>query len=299
MHKLLIILLCVLLVGCMIDQNDFSDASDVVPMIQIVSSESDIMKVVYPNINGEGEDGFGYKVLALALDKSGVDYELTFDDTLVNNDRIRQEISSGKISIADFGYQKEYEADLRAIYIPIDKGLNGMRICLINQTIKDDFIKSESIEDLSTFTFGQGLGWADTVILRDNGLEVTEAQSLESAFEMLNNGRFDVMPLGANEAKKLLELYDEYDQIVLDEAYILRYPFFRVFFVSKDNNLLYESVLEGLSLAIRDGSFDELFEAYYGLDGLLDDMQTRRIIELKNDDVQELYEEMEPFIIHK
>ncbi len=82
-------------------------------------------KVIYPNVNGAGKSSFGYSVLKLALENSGQEAELEVLDSVVNNDRIRCMIKSGRISISDFGTSIEYERDLRPIHFPIDMGLNG------------------------------------------------------------------------------------------------------------------------------------------------------------------------------
>lgn len=39
-----------------------------------VETENEVLQVIYPNVNGEGEDAFGYAVLKLALEKSGVEF---------------------------------------------------------------------------------------------------------------------------------------------------------------------------------------------------------------------------------
>ncbi|MDF5908869.1 hypothetical protein P4132_22180 [Pseudomonas aeruginosa] len=51
-----------------------------------------------------------------------------------------------------------------------------------------------TLDDLRRLRFGQRQDWADTPILRANGLEVKTSQSYESLFRMLDAGRFEVFP---------------------------------------------------------------------------------------------------------
>lgn len=218
------------------------------------------IRVVYPNINGIGKDSFGYAVLKLALDKSGVDYDLSFDNDPMTNERIREQIKNGKISVADFGTSPLYEMTLQAIYYPIDLGLNGWRLMAIRKDRQDDFRNIGNIEDLTRLTAGQGQGWSDTEILRKAGLQVVEAPHIDNLFRMLNAGRFDYFPLGANEILSLLTTYrSQCPDVIVEKSLVLVYPFGRLFFVRRDNIPLANALNKGMKKAMEDGSFLRLF----------------------------------------
>ena len=106
------------------------------------------LKVIYPNVNGEGMDSFGYSVLKLALEKSGREFELTLNTFDVNNARIRILIKQKKISISDFGTSVDFEQEFLPIYFPIDLGLNGWRIFLIHKKNRNKFRKISTLKDL-------------------------------------------------------------------------------------------------------------------------------------------------------
>ena len=103
------------------------------------------MKVIYPNVNKQGENMFGYSALKLALENSGKDFELHITEAGVNDARIRRMLRSKEISIADFGTSAEFEQEFYPIYFPIDLGLNGWRIFLIHKESRSQFEKINSI----------------------------------------------------------------------------------------------------------------------------------------------------------
>lgn len=200
----MMLMIIFILVGCGSTQETQTEvATDDVK----TEAENEVLKVIYPNVNGEGEHAFGYAVLKLALEKSGVEYELTLRRENINNERIRFILSEGLVSITDFGTSPEFEDLFRPIPYPIDLGLNGWRIMVIRDSDRESFGAIETIDQLKAFRGGQGVGWPDTEILRHAGLEIIESPDLETLFFRLMDSQFDYLPLGANEVHSLLDLY--------------------------------------------------------------------------------------------
>ncbi|NRD75455.1 transporter substrate-binding domain-containing protein [Shewanella sp. VB17] len=221
------------------------------------------LMVVYPNVNGDGVNLFGYAALKLALENSGVDFELTVSNYSVSPLRIRKLIKDNKVSIADFGTSKEFESEFLPIYIPIDLGLNGWRIFVIHGDNQSIFDRIKTMENLREKVAGQGRGWSDVSILKNAGLEVIEAPNIINLFKMLDSNRFDYFPLGANEAHYLLETYKNKklnSKLTIESNIVLIYPFGRLFFVNHDNRELYDAVRIGLITSFENGSFFELFK---------------------------------------
>ena len=98
---------------------------------------------------------FGYAALKLALEESGVDYELQINPSKVTNERIRSMMREKIINIADFGTNPEFEKEWRSIYFPIDLGLNGWRIFLIHKYDRARFSKVKTLKDLQGLLAGQ------------------------------------------------------------------------------------------------------------------------------------------------
>ena len=221
------------------------------------------LKVVYPNVNKQGEDMFGYSALKLALENSGKDFDLHVTEAGVNDARIRRMLRSKEISIADFGTSAEFEQEFCPIYFPIDLGLNGWRVFLIHKEDRSLFAKINTIEGLRTKRAGQGIGWSDVEILENAGLEVVTSSHIENLIKMVEARRFDYFPLGANEAHSLLDTHSkESPNVVVEPTLLLIYPFGRLFFVHEDNKELHDTVEMGLIRSFENGSFWNLFKSH-------------------------------------
>ena len=243
------------------------------------------LEVTYPNVNGEGADSYGYAVLQLALDHSGEAYQLNLKQTQVNNERIRSMILSDKVSIADFGTSKRFEEMFLPIYFPIDMGISGWRIFAIRKHQQRKLSKVQNILSLRDYTVGQGVGWSDVDILRRAGFSVTSSPAIESLFRMLSAGRFDLLPLGANEIHSLLNSNAKSTKnLVVESDIVLVYPFARMFFVNKHNVRLRDAVLRGLKASFETGSFWQLYRSHPHNAPLFTDvgLAKRRIIRISN-----------------
>jgi ABC-type amino acid transport substrate-binding protein len=226
------------------------------------AASAPLLTAVYPNLNGNGKDNLGYRVLELALQKSGDPYKLTVDKQAMNDDRARQELDHGRISVADFGSGADFEERFSAIYFPIDRGLLGYRLAIIAQSSVAAFAEITSLEDLRKFTAGQGLGWSNNVIMEAAGIRVQPGPTLASLFPMLEAGRFDFLPLGLNEVYGFLDEYKSVaPQLVVDTHVVLIYRFARLFYVKKDNLALRDLLLDGLAKSFNDGSFQKLLSS--------------------------------------
>jgi len=214
--------------------------------------------VIYPRVAANGTDVFGYRVLKLALDKSGADYRLRLTRATMNHKRARRMIREGRVSVFDFGTSPRFEREFLPIYFPIDRGLNGWRLLVIRRDRQADFSRVTSLQGLRQMTAGQG-PWSDTPILESAGIRVTTAP-FESLFRMVGAGRFDFFPLGVNEIYGLLAANRGDDRnLVVEKHLVLIYPFGRFFFVRRGNQHLHDIIARGLKRAWKDGSFEKLF----------------------------------------
>ncbi|WP_341676243.1 hypothetical protein [Niveibacterium sp. SC-1] len=217
------------------------------------------LQVVYPNLNGNGTANLGYRVLKLALEKSGQAYDLSVDPRPANDERARLLLQAGEISTADFGSGADFEKRFAAIYFPIDQGLLGYRLFIIHRDDAPRFAQVQSLEDLQRFAAGQGLGWSNNQIMSAAGLEVVTGPTLESLFPMLEARRFDFLPLGLNEVYGFQEQYRKLAPSSLVETHlVLIYPFARLFYVRQGDTALRKAVEDGLRKAFDDSSFQHL-----------------------------------------
>ena len=112
---------------------------------EIASAES--IEIIYPNRDGMGEKAFGYQLLQLIMPKTGKNYVVRLAKEPSNQDRALSELENGKYSVVDTGIGAVFEERFDAVYIPIDKGLTGWRIFIINAKQKNDFSNIKTIEE--------------------------------------------------------------------------------------------------------------------------------------------------------
>ena len=175
------------------------------------------------------------------------------------------------------------EKELRAIRIPLQKGLLGYRIFIIKAGRQDSFRKIKSINNLKYFIAGQGHDWPDTKILRANGLPVETCSQYSFCFDMLLQNRFDYLPRGVSEPWYEIAKYPN-KELVVEKKILLKYTAPLYFFVSRKNVKKAERIEKGLRAAIKDGSFDKLFYNHPQLRTMFEKLcfKRRLIIELEN-----------------
>jgi hypothetical protein len=80
------------------------------------------------------------------------------------------------------------------IRIPLDKGLLGWRVALVNAATPDRLAGITNVRQLAGLLAGQVADWPDTAILRHAGLKVLTSQDYGNLFPMLQRNRFDYFP---------------------------------------------------------------------------------------------------------
>jgi hypothetical protein len=218
--------------------------------------------VTYPK--QESANGYPAQVLRLALQEAGADFQLQPSDTAMPQGRALQQLAAGEnVDVVWSMTSKERELKLRPIRIPIDKGLLGWRLFLINKSNAATFARVKTLDDLRKLQAGQGHDWPDTEILRYNGLTVQGSASYEGLFKMLRAKRFDYFP------RSIIEIWDEQNaygatDFEIEKTVLLHYPTAFYFFVNKNNRALAKTVETGLNAAIQNGKFEKLFQQTYG-----------------------------------
>lgn len=154
-------------------------------------------------------------------------------------------------------------ARYRGVPFPILRGYNGWRVALINRHTPNMLQGIHSKQHLSRLSAGQFLTWSDTQILRHNGLLVATSSDANGLYGMLQRGRIDYFPLSVLEIAQELRKHPNPD-LMIDPHLLLVYPTATWFYVAKDNQVLADVLLQGLQQAERDGSFDKLFQRYFG-----------------------------------
>ena len=243
------------------------------------------MRVAYPQPQIPVDKGYFVKVLELAMAKSGAAYALESWDLKLLKGRALYELEHGKhLDVVWAMTNRERENALMPVRIPLDRGLSGWRLALIRKDDAARFKAVQTLDDLRQLNAGQGYDWADTPVLRANGLPVITGANADSLSLMLAARRFDYFP------RSIRQIWEEAEQqrdngLVIETSLVLHYPGAVYFFVNKNNPGLATLLETGLRRAMADGSFDRLFRDYNG--DLLQraNLGKRRIFELSNPDL--------------
>ncbi len=236
---------------------------------------------------GAAEKTFPYQVLKLALEKCGKAYVLRPSPIgHANIDRTTDAmVADGPIDVQWLGASRDADRKMSPVLFPIDMGLLGYRIFLIDKARQADFAQIRSLSDLRRMVALQGSGWPDVQILRSAGLTVRTAPIYPDLFKMLIGGRADYFPRGAFEA------YNEADQfaasapgLAVEDTLVVHYKYSNLFYVKKTDAALRDDLYRGLAAAFDDGSYRKLFLSNPDVQTVLSKahLASRRRIEIQN-----------------
>lgn len=152
------------------------------------------------------------------------------------------------------------ESKMRAIKIPLFKGLYGYRALMIHQDNEAKFAAIDDRHQLQMLTAGQGADWPDTGILKANHFNVYGVANYHALFDLLAQKRIDYFPRSVTEIPDELTLHA--DKPLMREAHILLYyPAPIYFFVCPDDQELANRLEQGLRHLISSGAFATHFRA--------------------------------------
>jgi len=211
-------------------------------------------------------DEYPIKLLALALDQTGVSYQLIPSDNFLSKGKAIDRLQDNReINIVWGMTNVQREKDLLPIRIPIFKGLIGWRLFLIRQDMAERFTYIQQFEHLVKLSPLQGREWPDTKILQSNGFDVITERNQTSLMKMLGRAQGDFFP------RSIIEVWEELArskvaneiQIQIQPSLGIRYPAAIYFFVNKKSVPLANLIETGLEKAIENGTYEALFVESY------------------------------------
>lgn len=232
------------------------------------------------------QDDYYVSLLNLILNASKADDEVIvfrFSDRQFTQWRWLAELSNDKDNgVLWTATSQERETLLRAIRVPLFKGLMGTRVLVIRRDDVEKFSQVKSLADLQKLVAGQGANWPDTTILRANGLRATEGVGKDQLFKMLEAQRFDYFPRGIIEIANEITFLQEHNLVVAPDL-LLSYPAAIYYFVSKNNDELAQRIERGWEIILANGDFDRFFYGHPRISGGLKYLQlNQRVIHLAN-----------------
>ncbi len=240
-------------------------------------------KTVITNMKSNVQTDYMNGLLKLALSYSDKEYLYSTTPEVYSRPRVMESVKSGNISVMWGGTSEEMERDFLPIRIDAYRGLMNHRLFFIRQGDQARFDRINTLDDLKTVKFGQGRNWQDASILEGAGLEVIKATKKPSLYHMLDGGRFDAFPRGANEVWTELAAFPDL-KLTVEKNLVLIYPLPTYFFVTPKDPALAKDIEFGLESAIRDGAFDRYFYSSPEVKEALGkaDLKNRRAIRIAN-----------------
>lgn len=196
------------------------------------------------------------KSLEASAEKYGP-FQVERSELTPSQGRIRQLVQDGQFLDVMFAMSSsEIEAEMLVVPFPLMRGLLGYRMMLTTPDKLSELEQVSSIAELARYEAIQGGDWADTDILRANGLPVITTSDQMSMFRMVKAGRVDYFPRGVAEIDVELK-YPEAQGLVANKKVVLRYtgPYYIV--VSKQRPELKERLFYGLMQLHESGEFSK------------------------------------------
>lgn len=192
---------------------------------------------------------------ALIRGADGRAVPLLIEQPVFEQGRAITELIRGRlVDVYWMGTNRQRETELRAIPIPLLRGLVGFRRFVIRKEEVKAFDKIKSLDDLKKFKACQGLDWPDTQIMRTAGLPVRELANIDTVYKYLSKGICDYFPRGYFEIEyELAERANQYPELLSYPGLVLHYPFAIYYFVRRDNNELAEWIENGLKQMAESG----------------------------------------------
>lgn len=233
------------------------------------------------------ENTFPFQVLKLGLSKTGKPYVLRPAPIgRTNSQRTAEAMAAdGPVDVQWVGASVADDEKMLPVLFPIDMGLLGYRVFLIDGARQEEFSRIKTVDDLRAKVALQGAGWADVPVLRSAGLPVRTAPNYKDLFLMTVKGRADYFPRGAFEAySEKRALADSVPGLAVEESLVLYYPFSFIFYVKKKDGQLHDDLYRGLIAAFDDGSYKALFLSNPDVQSVLANahLKTRRILKIDN-----------------
>lgn len=231
------------------------------------------------------EDYYFYRLLALVLRKTDAHWgpaEVVQLPYRLEDKRLRTGLMQGKVDVLWSPTSEIFEQQMLPVRVSLLKDLNNYRLLLIRKDTQPVFSKIQSLDDLRKLKGGMSSQWTDAQIMEYNDLPLVQAVGYSKLFRMLAAKRFDYFSRGLYQIQTEVNFYPEFE-LQIEQELMLNYPNEVYFFVNNKNTALARRLEDGLKIALRDGSFDELFNSIpryqWGM-GVLEKHQ-RRVLRLQ------------------
>ncbi|NVJ97223.1 MAG: hypothetical protein HWE25_03665 [Alphaproteobacteria bacterium] len=226
-------------------------------------------------------------VIKIALEHARGDHTLekvVFDTPTL---RAIRDLETGATDFDMFiaGYDPDKEKRFRQLYVPLTRGLLGMRVFAIKRENQPLFTGLDTLRQLSgKISVTSANAWTDTRILQAAGFKVHTAET-ENLWSMLANNRVEAFPRAVHEIATEIQFardqFSDHD-LVPEQSLLLVYPFDYFLYLRKADTRRQIILQTGFTNAYRSGALDRHFQS------LLDRLENTDQLGLKSRKVIEL-----------
>lgn len=223
-------------------------------------------EITFPRIQTSNETTENYPVelLKLALEQTGVNFELKPSERLLSSDKaMRQLIVNRDIDIAWSLTDEDKENDFLPIRVPIYKGLMGWQLFLISPNFQSQFLEIQNLEDLLKYKVSQRFNSPNAAVLQAKQFQVVTGVQESNMFAQLEDGIVDFLPRSVINVRNDFDVWSQHQPVVIEKNIGLRYPLAMYFFLNTRSVTLHRLIETGLNRAIENGQFEALFQAHY------------------------------------
>lgn len=220
----------------------------------------------------------------LALDKTrGSDGPYRLQLSLPMNKR-RALLEAASRTVPNFlivaGPEVGRTAGLAPVPFPIHLGVNRYRVCFVHAPRQAAVRAADSLEEVARLRHVQGRDWPDVAVLRANGFTVSEVNSYESLFQLVEVGRADLFCRNVLEVGEEIRAHAGVPGLALDDSLLLAYDLPQYLYTHPDNRRATERVARGLRQAFADGSLQALLQRHLQPSLALLNLPKRRLFTL-------------------
>jgi hypothetical protein len=273
------------------------------PFNIVAKEKPNKIKVLAAQSEADVSHAYVVGLLDLSLKNGGAKYGETKVE-LVRHDNINHEsvvrlIKDKYIDVMWSGFSPDREKEMKAIPVPLVRGLLGYRVSIIHKDNLSDF-KARGRLAFNNKLACQGKYWPDIKVLSDNGHNVRKIHSYEQIFQLVSRKKCDYFPRAIFEAYgEIKAAQDKHPELVVFDDVILNYLLPYLFFVNKDNHELFEKITYGLKESISNGSYDEFMKRHMLTKELypLSQWKNKQFIFLENSDLPNGYKPIEGMLL--
>lgn len=222
------------------------------------------------------------EVLELLLEKSKAKYGPYRLERMVTRgmtqSRVFRELQAGRLDVTTSMTDETREDMAIPLRYCLYRGLLGVRIGMGLPATVEALDKIQTREELNQIELGQVFDWPDYTVQHDAGLKVTRLSDFNAGVKRVQEGSLPLMPLGIVEVAPIAKARG----LATISSWAIAYPTAYYIFVSKNRPELAERLQYGFELALKDKSFDALFNKRIGSQLTAAGLDKRRMFYLPN-----------------